>query len=84
MKIYEIKIGKKSGEKTFWKTIGTVFCDDESKLFGSNGKPATFTIDYPACNGIIVKREAKKDAANTNIPDNDDSASGNDSDDIPI
>jgi hypothetical protein len=61
MKIYEIKIGKKSGEKTFWKTIGTIFCADTCKLHGDNGKPATFVLDFPEANGIVVKKLSKEE-----------------------
>lgn len=66
MRIYDIKIGIQNGEKkTFWKTIGSVFCDDGSLIMGSNGKPATFVIDYPEARGIVVQRDEKKnDTAN--------------------
>jgi hypothetical protein len=94
MKLYDIKIGIKSGEKTFWKTIGTVFTDDNAKVFGSNGKPATFNIDYPATQGIITKRETpderkkRQDAQNANqnndIPDNTDNSNASGNDDLPF
>jgi hypothetical protein len=84
MKIYEIKIGIKNGEKTYWKTIGSIFTDDNAKIFGSNGKPATFVIDFPHANGIITKRESKEDYearkargtnnADQNIPNNTDNS----------
>lgn len=94
MKLYDIKIGIKSGEKTFWKTIGTVFADDNAKVFGSNGKPATFNIDYPAVQGIITKRETpeerkkRQDAQNANqddsIPDDAHNSDGSGGDGCPI
>lgn len=61
MKMYEIKIGKKNGEKTFWRTIGTVFAGDNAKFIGDNGKPVTFVIDYPEVHGIIVPRKTKEE-----------------------
>ena len=94
MKLYDIKIGIKSGEKTFWKTIGTVFADDNAKVFGSNGKPATFNIDYPATQGIITKRETpderkkRQDAQNANqnndIPNDADNSNAPLGDNFPI
>jgi len=61
MKLYDIKIGRKGkDDKTFWRTIGTVFAGDEAHLKGQNDKPLGFSIDYPECQGIIVPREAKK------------------------
>ena len=61
MKCFDIKIGIKTGNsKTFWKSIGTVFLSDESVVEGTNGKAASFVIDYPACTGIIVPREQKE------------------------
>jgi len=60
MKRYEIKMAVKSGEQTFWRTIGTIFTGDDARLTGvKSGKPASFVIDYPACSGIIVKAETK-------------------------
>lgn len=62
MKCYDIKIAKPSGEgKTFWRTIGTVFLGDDATVKGTDDKPATFVIDYPKCNGIIVPRPEKKE-----------------------
>lgn len=62
MKIYDIKICiKGKNDSNFWKTIGTVFCNDNAKVCGFDGKPATFVIDYPATQGIIVARKAKKE-----------------------
>jgi hypothetical protein len=63
MKLYDIKIGIKKGEKTFWQTIGTIFCDDSSKLYGENDKPATFAIGFPTANGIVVGRLSKEELA---------------------
>ena len=93
MKIYDIKIGKKSGEKTFWKTIGTIFCDAGSKLYGEHGKPATFVLDFPEANGIVVKRlskeeyekrKADREAQNDESVSNDsDNTNDSDSNDIP-
>jgi len=61
----DLKIAKPSKDgQTFWRTIGTVFVSDDAVVTGTNNKPATFMIDYPHANGIIVKRE-KKDEAKT-------------------
>jgi len=94
MKMYEIKIGKKSGEKTFWKTIGTIFCSDSCKLHGDNGKPATFVLDFPEANGIVVKRLTKEEYeaqkvrreqnANEDISDDSDHSDDSGGDDVPF
>jgi len=93
MKMYDIKIGKKSGEKTFWRTIGTVFGGDNAKLIGDNGKPLTFTIDYPETRGIIVPRKSKEDYEaeramheknSTGNANNNDNSSTDYGDDLPI
>ena len=63
MKCLDIKIGISGADnKTFWKTIGTVFVSDNSVVTGTNDKPATFVIDYPKANGIIVERKKKEEA----------------------
>lgn len=63
MKCMDLKIAKPTGEgKSFWRTIGTVFVADDAVVKGVGDKPATFVIDYPKCNGIIVNREPKKEA----------------------
>lgn len=60
MKIYDIRIAVSQGEgKTFWKTIGTIFCGDNARIEGKNNKPATFVIDFPAGQGIIVRRKSE-------------------------
>jgi len=62
MKCMDIKIGTPTGQgKSFWRTIGTVFVSDQCDVFGPGDKPATFTIDYPKCNGIIVERKPKEE-----------------------
>ena len=59
----DLKIAKPNKEgPAFWRTIGTVFVSDESVVIGQGDKPATFVIDYPACSGIIVLRQPKKEA----------------------
>lgn len=84
MKCYDLKIAKPTGEgKAFWRTIGTVFMADSVELVGANGKPATFVIDYPKANGIIVPRQAKKSTDDsTNEPENTNDHQGND--DVPF
>jgi len=58
----DLKIGKPGAQgKTFWRTIGTVFVADDANVCGDNNKPATFVIDYPATNGIIVYRDEKEE-----------------------
>ena len=62
MQILDIKVGIPSGNgKSFWHTIGTVFVSDDSVVKGTGDKPATFVIDYPATNGIIVYRDEKEE-----------------------
>ena len=62
MKCYDLKIAKPTGEgKAFWRTIGTVFLPDNAEISHPDGKPATFVIDYPKANGIIVPRGKKED-----------------------
>ena len=60
MKRYVLLIGKENKEKTYWNKIGTVFCGDDSKITGRNGKSATFVIDYPEASGIIKVQEDKE------------------------
>lgn len=62
MKLYDIKIGIRNGEKTFWRNIGTVFADDDASIVGSSGKLCTFSIDYPKAQGIIVPRKTRDEA----------------------
>lgn len=95
MKIYDIRIAVQQGEgKTFWKPIGTVFCGDNARIEGNNKKPATFVIDFPQGQGIIVRRkseeEKKADKAkyeqnkhNNDIPDNDGNPTGGGLGDLP-
>lgn len=79
-KLYDIIVAKKGAEgKTFWRTIGTIFGDDTTKIGKANGKPVTFSIDFPDASGIIVARKVKKNesendsAADDNpLPDNPD------------
>jgi len=60
---YDMKIGKENAQgKTFWRTIGTVFCDESCEIYGANEHPAGFAIDYPGAKGIIVKRERKSNS----------------------
>lgn len=73
MKLYDIKIGIRNGEKTFWRNIGTVFAGDNANLVGGGNKPVTFSIDYPKAQGIVVPRKAK---------DEDDNSKG-ETDDLP-
>lgn len=65
MKLYDIKIGVKNGEKTFWRNIGTVFAADDAHIVGGRDKPCTFSIDYPKAQGIIVPRKDKSEVDNT-------------------
>ncbi len=61
MKLYDIKIGVHSEkDRTFWQNIGTIFASDDAKLTGANGKPATFVMNFPKANGIVVPREKKE------------------------
>ena len=63
MECFDMKIGKKGAEnKTFWRTIGTVFFPDGVEDFVNGVKPFTFVIDYPPINGIIVPRKKKTEA----------------------
>jgi hypothetical protein len=95
MKIYDIRIAISQGEgKTFWKTIGTIFCGDNARIEGKNGKPATFVIDFPAGQGIIVRRKSEDEkkadkekyeqnkSANS-APSNDDNSAGGGVGDLP-
>ncbi|MGE0021994.1 MAG: hypothetical protein AB7S72_20170 [Draconibacterium sp.] len=95
MKIYDIRIAVSQGEgKTFWKTIGTLFCSDNSHVEGKNKKPASFVIDYPNASGIIVRRKSEEekkaakeryenDKANTNSAGNFDNNQPDDSNPLP-
>ena len=63
-KMYDIVVAKSTGEgKTMWRTIGKIFCSDDSRIAGKNGKPATFVIDFPDAHGIIVRTKEKKENA---------------------
>ena len=65
-KLYDLVIAKKTGEnQTFWRTIGTVFGDEKTFMAKANGKPITFSIDFPECSGIIVPRKKKGEKAET-------------------
>jgi len=67
MKCLDIKIGTPTGNgKSFWRTIGTVFVADECDVCGQHGKPATFCIDFPKANGIIVPRKDKEETGTEN------------------
>ena len=62
MDCMDIKIGIPSSDgKTFWRTIGTVFVNDETAVIGADNKPATFAIDYPKAQGIIVSRKKREE-----------------------
>lgn len=62
MKALDMKIGIPTGEgKSFWHTVGTVFVEDCCLVEGLNGKPATFVMPFPKCNGIIVERKKKEE-----------------------
>lgn len=61
MKLYDIKIGVKNGEKTFWRNIGTVFAADNAHIVGTGDRACSFSIDYPKAQGIIVPRKDKNE-----------------------
>lgn len=47
--------------KTYWRTIGTIFANEDSLLEQDGHKPAGFKIDFPAASGIVVPSKVKED-----------------------
>jgi hypothetical protein len=77
MKLFDIKVANKDVYgKTHWRTIGTVFANDDGSLFkyhptkkDENGnhisQPVGFCIDFPQAQGIIVPRLKKEQSDET-------------------
>jgi hypothetical protein len=75
-KRYEIKVAIRYGEgQTHWKTIGSVFTSPDTHLVGNNNKPASFVLDWPEAQGIIVpvkeKDDKNKNTSNNDLPSDD-------------
>ena len=59
-KRYELKVAIRYGEgQTHWKTIGSLFANPDTHLVGNAGKPASFVIDWPEAQGIVVPAKEK-------------------------